>query len=127
VLVSDETALSPVGVGQLSLSQDSAGDTPPWLDSRGYALDYSPSGTIWPPSAPIGLPAGASDAIVAGASLGDAEIAYSADPGLASREYLAAVNLTNYAQLAGGYGVCCPVTHHEDGERSWGCESIGWG
>ncbi len=101
VLVSDETARTTNGATGLALARDpSGGADATWLDHRGYVLAYSADGgASWSPPAAIGLRSDVSDLTLAATAHGEAEIAYSRNPGSGSREYLAPLS---YARLAGG-------------------------
>jgi hypothetical protein len=101
VLVSDETAVSLDGADALDLSQDSSGGVyASWSDSRGIQLAYSSNAaTSWPTAATVDLPAGAGDVTTAATGQGNAELAYTENPGTGTQEYVVPVN---YSQLASG-------------------------
>jgi hypothetical protein len=88
VQVSNETGLYLVSPDDFSLSQDSAGGVyAMWGDERGVEFNYSnTAGASWP--APVGLGDEAGDPVLAGVGGGNAEVAYTADLGDSSDEYL---------------------------------------
>jgi len=96
VLVSDEGSLGDTDV---SASQDSTGGVyASWEDGRGIVLDYSATGgASWPTPRAVPLASGPSDAVVAGGAHGAAVIAYTANTGAGTHEYVVAVP---YGQLA---------------------------
>lgn len=98
VQVSDETAVTLLGANDLSLSQDSSGGIyAMWLDRNGVELSYSnTAGASWqaPVSAQV---AEAGDPVIAGVGAGNAEVAYTANLGGGSQEYLQLINSTSNA------------------------------
>ena len=84
VLISDETAVTLDGPSGLSASSDSGGGLyAAWSDNRGVVLDYSNTGgSSWQPPQATGIQG--SGAVVAGASGGSAQVAYTYE----SQEYL---------------------------------------
>ncbi len=100
--VSDETSQTLDGPDGLDVSSDSSGGVyASWSDDRGDELDYSSDGgASWPPTpATVDLPTGAGDVIVSGAGQGNAELAYTLNPGSGTQEYVVPVN---YSEFAGG-------------------------
>jgi hypothetical protein len=89
VLVSDETNTALLGADALSVSQDASGGVyASWLDHRGWVLNYSSTGgASWGTARATGLTSG-TDAIAVGLSGGGAELAYTANPGSGTHEYL---------------------------------------
>jgi len=96
VLVSDETKVSPGGPIDLSVSKDGAGNVDAlWLDHRGVVLAHSTSdGASWPRPVVVrlGNGNGGGDLTVLGAAAGTSEIAYTANPGSGTQEYLVRVD-----------------------------------
>ena len=84
VQISDETAVTLNGPSGLSASSDAGGGLyAAWSDSRGVVLDYSNAGgSSWQPPQATGIQG--SGPVVAGASAGHAQIAYTYE----SQEYL---------------------------------------
>ncbi len=99
VLVSDETKNSLDGADGLSLSEDSSGGLyASWSDYRGEVISYSSNGgASWGAAAPVGLPEGGGDFVVAGTSGGGTELAYRSG----SQEYVVPAS---YPQLAAAGG-----------------------
>jgi len=84
VLISDETAVTLDGPSGLSASSDAGGGLyAAWSDNRGVVLDYSNTGgSSWQPPQATGIQG--SGPVVAGASGGSAQVAYT----YKSQEYL---------------------------------------
>ncbi|HXR28470.1 MAG TPA: hypothetical protein VN772_02745, partial [Solirubrobacteraceae bacterium] len=84
VPISDETAVTLNGPSGLSASSDAGGGLyAAWSDNRGVMLDYSNTGgSSWQPPLATGIQG--SGAVIAGASGGSAQVAYTYE----SQEYL---------------------------------------
>ena len=90
VSISEETPFTFDGADELSASEDSAGGLYAcWADDRGVMLAHSSDGgASWQPAAITGIE-GSADQVVLGTSPGEASIAYTANPGDGTQEYLA--------------------------------------
>jgi hypothetical protein len=88
VQISEETPFTLLGADGLSASEDSAGHLYAcWVDGRGVMLASSDDGASWGTPTITNIEGG--NVVVAGTSPVEASIAYTANPGSGSQEYLA--------------------------------------
>lgn len=89
VSISEETPFTLDGADELSASEDSSGGLyASWIDGRGVMLAHSSDGgASWQTPSITGIEGG--DIVVVGTSPGLASIAYTANPGGGTQEYLA--------------------------------------